>query len=97
MMGPAGFAVIKDAPLDDPVRLAEWAFPEADLVIAEGFHWLPLPRVEVGDRDGTSRDAHPEGEVLTRLRHRFGEREVRDLCDLLAARIERRKATTDRI
>ncbi len=87
VMGPKGFAFLGGScPDQDPRRLASWLFPNVDLILAEGFHWIGLPRIEIGDRDGRTRPGHPEGEVLGRLPFKFGSREIRAVCDLLEAR-----------
>jgi len=51
LMGPGGVAVLKNTPGEAPVAVARWAFSSAHLVLAEGFHWLPLPRIEIIDHD----------------------------------------------
>jgi molybdopterin-guanine dinucleotide biosynthesis protein B len=87
LMGPNGFALMGGpSPQEDPRPLAAWLFPDADLVLAEGFHWLDLPRIEITERDGSTRPAPAAGEVLARLPFHFGFREIAALCD----RLERR-------
>ena len=84
LIGPKGFALLGDlASGEDPRNLAAWLFPDADLILAEGFHWVPLLRIEVLERDGHTRPAHPDGEVVARLPFRFGFREIANLCDRL--------------
>ncbi|MDA0748423.1 MAG: molybdopterin-guanine dinucleotide biosynthesis protein B [bacterium] len=95
LMGPTGFALLGGAPpTEDPRVLAMWLFPDADLVLAEGFHWLPLPRIEVLERDGGSRESHPEGEVVGRLPFHFGSREVAVLSDQLEERYLKQEMMT---
>ena len=86
LMGPGGFAMLGGAPEEDPERLAAWLFPDVDLILAEGFHWLPLPRIEIAGCDGGFRPAHADGELVARLPFRFEAREISDLCDLLEER-----------
>jgi molybdopterin-guanine dinucleotide biosynthesis protein B len=84
LISPNGFALLSGPPPDeDPRVLAAWLLPDAHLILAEGFHDLPLPRIEIAERDGASRPAHPDGEVLARLPVHFGSREIADLCDRL--------------
>ena len=88
LVGPYGFAMIgQNPPVQDPRSIAAWLFPEADLVIAEGFHWLNLPRIEIVERGGQTRSGPPEGELLARLPHRFGLTDIRHICDLLELRL----------
>ena len=87
IIGTNGIALVSDRPVDDdPERLAAWLFPDCDLVLAEGFHWLPLPRVEILNADGATREAHSEGECVAQLSHRFDVDEVARVGDLLIAR-----------
>ncbi len=83
VIGPEGFALVRDGE-PDPREAAAWLFPDADLVLAEGFHWYALPRIEVHDAAGASRDSHPRGRVVASLPFRFGEDEV----DVVAALLE---------
>ena len=84
LMGPEGFALMGDIPPGgDPRPLAGWLFGEADLVLAEGFHWLPLPRIEIAGSDGKVRPAHPDGKVVGRLPYRFNKADIETLCDLI--------------
>lgn len=92
-----GFAMLGGPPPDaDPRVLAAWLFPGVDLVLAEGFHWLPLPRVEVAELDGCSRPAHPDGDVLARLPFHFGRWEIAELCDLIERVYLRRSGAAPR-
>ena len=87
LLGPKEFALLGGAPPDrDPRKLAAWLLPDVDLVVVEGIHSLQLPRVEIVEHDGTSRPAHPEGEVLFRLPQLFRLKEILVLCDMLEER-----------
>ncbi len=82
LMAPTGFALLGGPPPnEDPRLLARWLFPDVDLVLLEGFHDLPIPRVEIRERNGYSRPAHSEAEVVARLPFQFGSREIAELCD----------------
>ena len=82
MLGPEGVAVIRDGD-PDPAEAARWLFPDADLVLAEGFHWHRLARVEVLDSEGRHRDAHPQGQVIAQLPCRYGEGDILYVVDAL--------------
>ncbi len=66
--------------------MIEWLFPDMDLVLAEGYHWLPLPRIEIQRSDGDTRPGHPDGKILGLLPCGFGAVEISALCDLLEQR-----------
>jgi molybdopterin-guanine dinucleotide biosynthesis protein B len=84
LIGPNGFAYVGTGrPTPSPELMANWLFPTADLVIGEGFHWLDCPRIEITDQDGHTRPVSSHREALATLPHRFGEVEVRRVCDLL--------------
>jgi len=92
LTSPEGFALVGDPlPEEDLHPLVGWLFPDMDLVLAEAYHWLPLPRIEVLDPDGTAREAHPDGEALARLSSQFGQEEIEALCDQLEAFCRRLK------
>ncbi len=97
LVSRSGFALLGGPPPDqNPEALAAWLFPDADLILAEGFHWLSLPRVEIAEVDGSSRPAHSDGEVLTRLPFHFGPREIAKLCDLFERKYLRRPGDVSR-
>ncbi|MDP6775158.1 MAG: molybdopterin-guanine dinucleotide biosynthesis protein B [Candidatus Latescibacteria bacterium] len=84
LTGPNGIALLGEPmPEDDLCQLAEWLFSDMDLVLAEGYHWLPLPHIDVQRSDGTTRPSHPDGEALGWLPCRFGAPQISDICDLL--------------
>ena len=87
LIGPNGFAFAgnrRSAP--SPEVMANWLFPTADLVIGEGFHWLDCPRIEITDQNGQTRPVSSHGETLATLPHRFGQADVRRVCNLLESR-----------
>lgn len=88
LMTPDGLAVFAPAGEDDPRALVPLLFPDMDLVLVEGFHWLPLDRIEVRDSAGRVRPAHPEGRLLADLPHHFDGGTIVELADLLAAGTE---------
>ena len=73
-------------PEEDPRDLMDWLFYDMDLVLAEGYHWLPLDHIEIVGKDGITRPAHPEGITVGQLPHRFGAADVSDLCDRIVDR-----------
>ena len=82
-----GFALFGGPlPEEDLHRTVGWLFPDVDLVLAEGYHWLPLPRIEIEGGDGATRPAPPDVETVARLPSRFGGQEITELCDLLEQR-----------
>ena len=84
LTGPDGFALLGEPmPEEDLHRMADWLFPDMDLVLAEGYHWLPLPRIEICRSDGDTRPGHPDGKTLSLLPCGFGDGEISELCDLL--------------
>ena len=87
LMAPTGFALVGDHPgEDDPRELMKWLLPDVDLVLAEGFHWLPTPRIEIAERDGSTRPAHTDGEAVASLRALFNQQDIIRVCDLLEKR-----------
>ncbi len=87
LIGPKGFALLGDQLQDeDPRTLAGWLFPDAHMIIVEGFHGLPLARVEIAEPDGSSRPAHPDGEVLVRLPVHFRPKQIVTLCNEIEER-----------
>ena len=87
LTGPDGFALLGEPPPEDNLhRMVEWLFPDMDLVLAEGYHWLPLPRIEIQRSDGDTRPGHSDGETLGLLPCCFGDAEILEMCDLLEKR-----------
>ena len=88
LLGPNGFAMIGKTPaVEDAQSMAAWLFPNVDLVIAEGFHWLKLPRIEIVECGGQTRTVPVGGELLARLPHRFGFTDIQNVCNLLEDKI----------
>ena len=84
LTGPDGFALVGDpVPEENLHRLTGWLFADMDLVLAEGYHWLPLPRIEIHTSTGDTRPGHPDGTTLGVLPGGFGEAEISALCDFL--------------
>ncbi len=84
LTGPNGLALLGEpTPEDDLCHLTEWLFPDMDLVLAEGYHWLPLPHIEIQRCDGATRPRHPDGKTLGWLPSRFGAPQISEMCDLL--------------
>ena len=84
LTSPAGMAMIGEPPTEeDPRQIAEWLLPDVDVVLAEGYHWLPITRIEVVGADGRTREGHPEGRIFGR--HVFGAPgdQIQSLCDRL--------------
>ena len=91
LTGPNGMAVVGESLYEDDLPgLAVLLFPDVDLVLAEGYHWMPFPRIEIVASDGSRRQAHADGEVLGTLPHRFASAEVGLVCDRLAERYSKR-------
>ena len=87
LTGPDGFALLGEpVPEKDLHRMVEWLFSDMHLVLAEGYHWLPLPRIEIQRNDGSTREGHADAETLGLLPCGFGDREISELCDRLAQR-----------
>lgn len=87
LTGPDGFALLGEPMPEESLHcMAEWLFPDMDLILAEGYHWLPLPRIEIQRSDGDTRSGHPDGQTLGQLPCRFGASEISELCDLLEQR-----------
>jgi molybdopterin-guanine dinucleotide biosynthesis protein MobB len=87
LTAPGGFALLSDPlPEEDLHQMAGWLFPDVDLVLAEGYHWLPLARVEIQARDGSTRPGHPGGRTLGLLPYGFDAADISELCDLLEQR-----------
>ena len=87
LTSPDGFALVGEPlPEDDLHRTVAWLFPDVDLVLAEGYHWLPLPRIEIVGCDGGTRPAHPQAPTVAQLPNRFGADQILELCDLLEQR-----------
>ncbi len=84
LTSPGGLALLGEPlPAEDLHSLAARLFPDVDLVLAEGYHWLPLPRIEIRNREGVARTGHSGGEILGRLPYGFGASEISEMCDLL--------------
>ena len=87
LTSPDGFALLGEPLAEDGLnRMADWLFPDMDLVLAEGYHWLPLPRIEIQRSDGDTRPGHPDGQTLDLLPCGFGAAEISELCDQLVQR-----------
>jgi molybdopterin-guanine dinucleotide biosynthesis protein B len=82
MIGSDTMTVIRDGEAN-PRDAARWFFSDANLVLAEGFHWYPLDRIEVLDSHGDHRDAHPRGRVIGQLPYRYGEGDIQYVADAL--------------
>ena len=84
LTSPDGFALLGEPlPEENLDRMVGWLFPDMDLVLAEGYHWLPLPRIEIERCDGVRRPGHPDGKTLGILPCCFAAPEILELCDLL--------------
>lgn len=85
LVNPDGFALYGDPVPGGAAEHASRFLADLHLVFAEGFHWEELPRVEILGLDGESRPAHPGGECLARLPHRFTQGQVREVADCVEA------------
>ena len=84
LTGPDGFALVGEPmPEEDLHRMTGWLFADMDVVLAEGYHWLPLPRIEIHTSDRSPRPGHPDGTTLGVLPGGFGDAEISELCDIL--------------
>ena len=87
LVAPNGYALLSTKPPEeDPRRLAEDLLPGVDIALAEGFHWLPLPRIAIEERGGDIRPADAGGEIVARLGYHFGPKDIDEACDAIVAR-----------
>ena len=87
LVAPNGYALLSTTPPEeDPRRLAQHLLPGVDIAVAEGFHWLPLPRIVIEERGGDIRPAEAGGEVVARLGYHFGPKDIQAACDAIVAK-----------